>query len=612
MVATSHYADAELSTLRAPAGSAAALYDVLGDPSICGFEVTRAVDQPCDRLLKTIERFLKRCAREDLVLLYVSCHGLLDARGQLYFAAADTHKDDLLSTAMSSTWLRNCLGACDANRQVLILDCCFSGAYVRGVMGPREVPVIAKFATASRGRAVLTASRATEYSLEGEPVPGKVQPSVYTRHLIDGIRTGEADRDGDGVIAVADAHEYVERRLREEDVDQHPALLLYESGNKLELAHCRPRGALPPPSPWPVVAGRWRLLRRTWVRAALATAVIATLTALGLMLFALTRPDSGPGREGGDTTPSPLMVSGESVVFSPDGRVLAATHPGRADSLGLTNNDSIRLSNPRTGKAVRTLDSDDHDPVALAFSPDGRTLASAGWDGRVLLWDPANGRIIRTMSGHSQVNEVAFSPDGRLLASVGDNREVRLWDPRTGKLVSSIVAHAAGVSSVAFSPDGALLATSADTLLYEGDTSVRLWNPATGTRVRTLSGLEEGIQRLAFSPDGRTLAGASWDGSVHVWNTATGKQAEAIDADDHLPGAIAFSPDGRVLAGGGFDGTVSLWDPATGRALRTLTGHQGAVNSVAFSADGALLATGSDDRTVRVWNPDTGKLLRTL
>jgi WD40 repeat protein len=283
----------------------------------------------------------------------------------------------------------------------------------------------------------------------------------------------------------------------------------------------------------------------------------------------------------------------ESVAFSPDGRRLAS---------GSWNN-TIKLWDVATGQGVRTLRGHTDWVLSVAFSPDGRLLASASGDHTVKLWDVETGQEVRTLRGHNGgVQSVAFSPDGRLLASGSRDSTVILWDVETGQTVRTLSGHTKQVRSVAFSPDGRLLASASS------DQTVKLWDVETGQAVRTLRGHTFWVESVAFSPDGRLLASASSDQTVKLWDVATGQAVRTLRGHTDWVRSVAFSPDGRLLASGSDDQTVKLWDVGVATKdfssppeVRTLRGHTASVESVAFSPDGRLLASASDDGTVRLW-----------
>ncbi|KAJ5433611.1 uncharacterized protein N7458_012767 [Penicillium daleae] len=285
-----------------------------------------------------------------------------------------------------------------------------------------------------------------------------------------------------------------------------------------------------------------------------------------------------------------------SVAFSPDGRLLAS---GSGDN-------TVRLWDTATGSLQQTLEGHSDVVRSIAFSPDSRLLASGSGDNTVRLWDTATGSLQQTLEGHSDVvRSIAFSPDSRLLASGSSDNTVRLWDRATGGLQQTLKGHSTWVYSVAFSPNGRLLASGCS------DETVRLWDTATGGLQQTLKGHSHEVLSVAFSPDGRLLASGSGDNTVRLWDTAKGVLQQTLKGHSNSVYSVAFSPNGRLLASGCSDKTIRLWDTETGGLQQTLKGHLAWVLSIVFSPDGRLLASGSCDNTVRLWDTATGGLQQT-
>jgi WD40 repeat protein/tRNA A-37 threonylcarbamoyl transferase component Bud32 len=300
------------------------------------------------------------------------------------------------------------------------------------------------------------------------------------------------------------------------------------------------------------------------------------------------------------------------IAFSPDGKVLASAGGGER---------TLRLWSAASGTLIRTLKQDPAGPLAdpsstpasrrspVVFSPDGKTLASGLEDGTISLWDASAGTLIRSLSDSQSLDAVtslAFSPSGNILASVNHaSQKILLWDTRTGYPTRTIKGHILHINRVAFSPDDVHLASAG------ADRSVKLWDITRDQDSRLLRGTDI-VRDVAFGHDGSYLVAAGHDQKATLWDLATGQIVRKFEGHAGTILAVAISLSGRLAVSGGTDKIVRIWDVATGKAIHALKGHTDEILDVAFSPDGKTVASASSDRTIKLWDTTTGNMIKPL
>lgn len=292
----------------------------------------------------------------------------------------------------------------------------------------------------------------------------------------------------------------------------------------------------------------------------------------------------------------------KGLAFSPDGSRLAS---GSFDKSVLiwdinADQDSLVLS---TKQPISWI-------WGVAFSPDSRFVASVGTgNDPSTVWEVAGGKQRFTLRGHKEPSFcVAFSSDGRRLATGSRDRTVKIWNMETGAEERTLSGHGRAIYSVAFSPDGKYLVSATGTFWYAPPVEraipaeIKVWRVDDWQEVASLSGHVGGVTSLAFRPDGGQLATASYDKTVCMWDMSTFQQIVSLSLTESWPSAVAFRPDGAQIATGSPDGTLQFWEPVTGRQLKQFQAHPEDVMGIAYSPDGTRLATASHDTTVKLWD----------
>jgi serine/threonine protein kinase len=314
----------------------------------------------------------------------------------------------------------------------------------------------------------------------------------------------------------------------------------------------------------------------------------------------------------------PLYTAGaghpwsSSIVWSPDGSLLAAIGPGpEGRSLYSGGKRIITIWVLNDGLVeVRSMESSTTSIQDLEWSPDGAFLASAGVNGTVQVWDPETGiEITSLIVSTSAARAVAWSPDSNSVAAVGTAGEIRVWDTDTWQRISTFCCHRGqtnNAGSLEWNPEGTQLLSSGS------DSSVVIWNPTNGTKIRAICcTVNPWVRDAEWSPDGSLIASASHAGSIGsgaltIWDAATGAVIRNLGAIEFGVYDVDWSPDGGMIASGGTSDLFNIWDPETGDLLLQFnlggaeTFYDG-VHTVAWSPDGQLVATGNSDGTLTIW-----------
>ncbi len=354
-----------------------------------------------------------------------------------------------------------------------------------------------------------------------------------------------------------------------------------------------------------------------------AAAGLLAAAAIGLVIALLV--NRSPARDSAGSSSSGHHRGSQNSLSS-NGPTASRTSSGSGTPAGSAPGTSTPAPNGRSSAPATSLaagprpsailypGAGDLGTNAVTFSSAG-ILAAGGKSGTTFLWNPVDGSLIRSVAdgGSRGVTAVAFSPDGGTLATVDLNHHWYLWNAGDGHLIrrgSDLGSN--GVLAVVFNPNGTLIATG------DANGRIYLWNAVTGSLVRTLTDTAStGANTLAFSPDGGTLAAGDFNGAVYLWHVATGAMTARLPipaSAGQAVDAVAFSPDGSVLAAGAYDGSTYLWQVAGLSLSATLTdpGTTTAVEAVAFSPNGLTLAAGDLNGSTYLWRLSDDALVKTF
>ncbi len=322
------------------------------------------------------------------------------------------------------------------------------------------------------------------------------------------------------------------------------------------------------------------------------------------MLQCLERPLITPQADLPDQ-PHPALIRtleghANSVLgcaFSPDGKlIVSASYDG-----------TLKVWEAQSGALLRSFDGHSSNVNGCVFSPDSKLIVSASWDKTLKIWDAQSGALLRSLEGHfDSVEGCAFSPDGKLIVSASWDKTLKVWETQSGTLLRSLEGHFDPVEGCAFSPDGKLIVSGS----WGAGATLKVWETQSGALLRSLEGHSSGVNSCAFSPDSKLIVSASNDDTLKVWETQSGALLRSLEGHAKSVLGCAFSPDGKLIVSASSDCTLKVWEALLGMLLYSLDGHLDQVNACAFSPDGKLIVSASSDCTLKVWEALSGMLLR--
>jgi uncharacterized caspase-like protein/uncharacterized protein with WD repeat len=561
-----------------------------------GFDVVEGVDVDRRTMEVRIREFSRKLPDAKVALFFYAGHGMQVA-GKNYLVPVDAKLEQAGDLALDTVDVHVVLQQMESQKRVnlVFLDACRDNPLARSLAKSFGS---SRSGAVGQGLASIQSAIGTMIAFATQPdnvaLDGNGRNSPFTTALLKHIHTPGLDisvmmrRVRTDVLAATG-----ERQVPWDHSSLTDAVMLVP-GDLASAAVATPAVAKTVAAPAAVVAPKPAPAALAAVVAAVAPAAAPVTPRVAQP--AAVSPAPAPA-DNGQTPPAaaytipnatPATVATHKyyinrLAIAPDGKMLA-----------IGDREAIVLRE-LNGKEIRRLIGHDN-AMSIAFSHDGKHLASGGADRLIRIWDVAAGQVLETFDGHrSEVAALAFSPDGQQLASAGGG-DLKIWDWQGGKTLVTHDVRGELFQSVAWSPDGKQIVT--------GDNShkVTLWDAKALSVVKNFEGHRALIRSVAFSSDGKKLATGSYDKLVKLWDVQTGQVLRTFGAHSDAVETLAFSPDSRTLATAGRDKSIRLWNVEAGRPGPVLQAHTDRVMGVAFTPDGKTLASVGSDRNVIVWS----------
>ncbi|MEM9701513.1 MAG: hypothetical protein AAF907_03605 [Planctomycetota bacterium] len=571
----------------------------------------------------------KATADTDLLIVACSSHGFADGE-TAYLMPQDGRFEFLDDTAVRLSSVESRVRRSSAGHRLLLVDACqnrVSGTKsVTGAVAAMS-PAFAAAMSEPTGQVKIASCDVGQFSLE---LPSLKQ-GVFTAALLEALRGGAADTDGDGLIRLNEFEPAMTARVagyladynrnlpEEQRVQQSPTFHGPAVARKLPLAV--------PATDADILAVRLaKRIGRHGYTAELHERVSAALmkgalepdlqreaerfAELGGRFFAVIAD-----RELPTVARTPLPTRPRTHIPPP--RVLRghtreiwdiAITPKTGEAISVAFDGSLRIWNLATGKCTDSFQHPGSEYLkTVTILPNGSDFIVGG-SGDLTVWSLRSQRLVRTIQGHKgSVYSIELSKDGRLALSGGRDGKIHVWDISAGKSLRTFKsdaweeANTGGqpriIAKVAVTPNGKRAVSS-----LWGPGTLKLWDVATGTCLQTMEGHESDVPALAITPDGRKLVSGSNDETLKIWDLQSGRCVQTLVGHQGCIFTVIVTPDGRWIVSGSDDNTLKVWDLMTGVCVRTLRGHTDRVKTLAVTPDGQRIISGSYDATLRVWD----------